>query len=95
MKAQIWHYNSWIDETDPKILYEKYKHKLEGAGFDILNVLEHHFEPYGYTVLYLLGESHFAIHTFPEEKQSYIELSSCVKKQFDWFVMDVCLINNE
>jgi S-adenosylmethionine decarboxylase len=40
-------------------------------------------------VLFLLSESHFAIHTFPEEGQSYIELSSCVFEPFLKFVSNI------
>ena len=36
--------------------------------------------------LWLLAESHFAIHTFPEENKMYIEISSCVKKYYDNFL---------
>ena len=50
---------------------------LRRSGFNVLNVLEHHFQPQGYTALWLLSESHFAVHTFPEFGRSYIELSSC------------------
>ena len=52
--------------------------------------MEHYFTPYGYTALFLLAESHFALHTFPEENKTYIELSSCVKKGFYYrFVDDI------
>jgi S-adenosylmethionine decarboxylase len=59
---------------------------LIDSGFNIENKQEKHFMPFGYTSLYLLSESHFAIHTFPEHKKTYIELSSCVKKPFDKFI---------
>jgi len=86
MKAQMYNYSSWINETNPDILYNKYMILLNQSGFGVLDVIEKHFEPFGYTALFLLSESHFAIHTFPEHQQSYIELSSCVKKQFDLFI---------
>jgi S-adenosylmethionine decarboxylase len=86
MKAQMYNYSGWINIIDPKILYNEYKKKLINSGFGIEDIIEKHFKPYGYTALFLLSESHFAIHTFPEENQSYIELSSCVKKPFDNFV---------
>lgn len=86
MKAQIHNYAVWVDITNPNTLYKKYSKLLSESGFNVLNVVEKHFEPFGYTALFLLGESHFAIHTFPEHNQTYIELSSCVKKQFDLFV---------
>lgn len=59
---------------------------LENAGFDVLHISDHKFKPMGYTCMWLLGESHFAIHTFPEECIAYVELSSCVEKPFDLFV---------
>jgi S-adenosylmethionine decarboxylase len=86
MKAQMYNYSGWINNTDPEELYNVYRKKLINSGFGIENVIEKHFNPHGYTALFLLSESHFAIHTFPEEKKSYIELSSCVKKPFDNFV---------
>ena len=86
MKAQMYNYSSWIEETEPKILFDKFMILLNNAGFNVLDVLEHNFKPMGYTALFLLSESHFAIHTFPEHNQTYIELSSCVKEQFNKFV---------
>jgi S-adenosylmethionine/arginine decarboxylase-like enzyme len=89
MKAQMYNYNCWVEETDPTILVKTYTKKLELAGFGIESLIEKHFAPQGYTCLFLLSESHFAIHTFPEEGQSYIELSSCVKNPFIRFVKSV------
>ena len=56
------------------------------SGFTIINKIEHFFPHQGYTGLWLLAESHFAIHTFPEENKIYVEISSCVKKYFDKFI---------
>ncbi|WP_416421125.1 S-adenosylmethionine decarboxylase family protein [Phocaeicola vulgatus] len=50
---------------------------IRKAGFNVLSCTEHHFSPQGYTALWLLSESHFAVHTFPEFGRTYIELSSC------------------
>lgn len=86
MKAQMYNYSSWIEETNPSVLYNFFMQKLNDAGFGVENVIEKHFKPQGYTALFLLSESHFAIHTFPEQKQTYIELSSCIKKPFDNFI---------
>ena len=86
MKAKMNNWNGWITETDPKTLDDTYRARLLRSGFKILKECEHHFTPYGYTKLYLLAESHFAIHTFPEEGKTYVELSSCVDKQFERFM---------
>lgn len=86
MKAQMYNYSSWIEETNPTELFDKFIIILNNAGFRVEDVIEKHFEPQGYTALFLLSESHFAIHTFPEQGQTYIELSSCIKKPFDNFL---------
>ena len=86
MKAQMWNKNGWIKEVDPSSVKNKFSELLSMAGFDILNFQEHYFEPQGYTALWLLGESHFAIHTFPEDDKSYVELSSCNEDYYIFFI---------
>lgn len=56
------------------------------SGFNIRGEVHEFFDPYGFTALFLLSESHFAIHTFPEEGTAYIELSSCVDAPFNAFI---------
>ena len=86
MKAQIYSYAVWIDKTEPKALKEYFSLLLAKSGFEVLDLCEKHFEPYRYTALFLLSESHLAIHTFPEHKETYIELSSCIKEPFNKFI---------
>jgi S-adenosylmethionine decarboxylase len=86
MKAQMFNYQNWIEETNPFELRKKYDTQLKESGFGVLSFVEYNFEPHGYTALWLLSESHFAIHTFPEEGKSYIELSSCIEKQYVKFM---------
>ncbi len=90
MEARMHNFSTWVTDTEPIALYERFYLELENAGFGIVGVLEKHFEPHGYTALFLLSESHFAIHTFPEKGQTYIELSSCVKQPFDNFIKSIC-----
>lgn len=77
MKAKIDNYTTWIEGSDGQDLKEQIESLLTKSGFTILNFMEHHFDPQGYTAVWLLAESHCALHTFPEENKSYIELSSC------------------
>ena len=77
MKARIDEYSIWINETDPETLKTTFEPMLKKAGFGILDFMEYHFDPFGYTAIWLISESHFAIHTFPEEDKTYIQLSSC------------------
>lgn len=88
MEAKMWNYQYWVETTEfcNKSLKQHYNDILQGSGFNVLDFVEHAFEPQGYTALWLLSESHFAIHTFPEENKYYIELSSCVEDKYDNFM---------
>lgn len=77
MQAKIWNDSKWIQETNPQKIREMFDELLKKSGFNILCFTDHHFTPQGYTALWLLTESHFAVHTFPEFGKTYIELSSC------------------
>ena len=77
MKAEIYSISAWIKSVDELVIKIYFDKLLEKSGFTILNYQSHQFNPVGYTGLWLLSESHFALHTFPEEQKSYIELSSC------------------
>ena len=57
-----------------KIVDELQLHVLEKSG--------HQFKPHGYTLLYLLSESHYSIHTYPEFQSCYIDIFCC-NKYFD------------
>ena len=86
MQAKIWNHSDWIQETDPTKIRDKYDGLLKEAGFNILCFTDHHFSPQGYTALWLLAESHFAVHTFPEFSRTYIELSSCNLEYYQNFL---------
>lgn len=89
MKAIMYNYNKWIKYEKEEIIVAKLEEMIRRSGFTIINKVEHYFEKQGYTGLWLLAESHFAIHTFPEENKIYIEISSCVKEYFDRFVKEL------
>lgn len=89
MKAEIFRHYQWIYETDPQELFEYFDRLLLDADFEVINFVEHSFKPQGWTCLWLLGESHFAIHTFPEEEVTYIELSSCNERKHQYFLDDL------
>lgn len=93
MKAYMNNFNAWIKYEDENKLIVEIERELVNAGFHVLNKCEHFFKPHGYTGLWLLSESHFAIHSFPEEDKIYVELTSCVDGPFDNFKN--YLINNK
>jgi S-adenosylmethionine decarboxylase len=85
IEANIYNHRFWSTCIEPKELVATYKKQLIDAGFTILLFNEHHFPKQGYTCFWLLGESHLAIHTFPESSKSYIELSSCNLEKLEAF----------
>lgn len=87
MKAEIWTHKKFIKETDPLILKSLFTGLLRASKFDVINISEHHFKPIGWTALWLLSESHFAIHTFPESEKSYVEIASCSLEKYNNFLI--------
>jgi S-adenosylmethionine decarboxylase len=85
MKAEMFNYHAWLSCTGGKDIMSAVEGILVESEFTLINFVEHHFHPIGYTCLWLLGESHAAIHTFPEEERVYIEVSSCVEKYLAQF----------
>lgn len=79
----IHNYAVYLRLTDPEEIKRIFNELLKVCDYQVLNFMEHKFQPVGYTCIWLLGESHLAIHTFPEKDMSYVELSSCseVKNQ--------------
>lgn len=86
MQAKIWQHSAWITTTSPSELRNLFDTMLSLCGFNVLEVVEHHFQPQGYTCLWLLAESHFAVHTFPEHGRTYVELASCNGSKYYHFL---------
>jgi len=89
MEAAIFKFSTWVEGTEETRLRNNFSDLLEQCGFTILNFQEYYFRPQGYTALWLLAESHLAIHTFPEHNASYIELSSCTELYYKYFMAQV------
>jgi len=52
----------------------------------VVKRVNHLFKPVGETIIYILSESHLAIHTWPEKNMIHIDLVSCSgisKEKFD------------
>lgn len=86
MEARIDNYNGWISGAEAKVLRIQLEKIISDSGFTILNFMEHHYQPFGYTAVWLLAESHCALHTFPEEDKTYVELSSCNREMYAAFL---------
>lgn len=86
MEARIDSFRTWVQGEEAEKLKSSTEHLIKASGFTILNFMEHHFEPQGYTAIWLLAESHCALHTFPEQGRSYLELSSCNLEMYESFM---------
>ncbi|WP_051568381.1 S-adenosylmethionine decarboxylase family protein [Crocinitomix catalasitica] len=86
MKAELYSLRCWVKESDAELLKNGLGSLLDRCTFEKLGFVEHYFQPQGYTCLWLLGESHLAVHTYPEHNKAYIELTSCVKEKNDLFM---------
>lgn len=65
---------------------------INGLGLNVVKKVNNKFEPIGRTLIYLLSESHLAIHTWPEYNTLHIDLLSCKdlkKPDFDRVLTDV------
>ncbi len=86
MKAAIYNYNTWVSGLQDSDIKPHFEKLLVSAGFTILQFVEHQFNPQGYTAIWLLSESHLAVHSFPEENKVYVELSSCNEEKNNQFI---------
>jgi len=87
MSWEITNNSGWLKTIDYNVLKTTFGELLDQSRFEVIGFMDHHFYPQGYTAVWLLGESHLAIHTFDEDNKTYWELSSCnVNKQKD-FIM--------
>jgi len=47
------------------------------CNLNVVSVAFHQFEPYGFTGVYVLSESHLSIHTFVDEEKVCLDLYTC------------------
>jgi S-adenosylmethionine decarboxylase len=85
IKAVVYNFQKWISITDPADLKKEFNKLLNFSGYHVLNFMEYVFPNGGYTCLWLLSESHLAIHTFITDKKTYIELTGCNKTMNEKF----------
>ena len=77
------HYIIDVDNITSDILYNNKaltdicEDTLRLTNVTILNKTRHEFQPQGLTLLYLLAESHFTLHSWPEQGKLRIDYFSC------------------
>lgn len=72
---------------------ESFAQKLvKGLELKVLKKTSHAFEPCGITLIFILAQSHLAIHTWPESGLLHIDLVSCAKidgEKFKKLLVDI------
>ena len=53
----------------------------EKLNLSVIKTFTHTFEPYGTSILVVLKESHFAIHSWPESGYCHIDIVTCTKDE--------------
>ncbi|WP_062061947.1 S-adenosylmethionine decarboxylase [Aquimarina longa] len=85
INPNIFNHQYWIKEIDPEVIKVTFETILIQSGFKIVKFDDYYFPVKGYTCFWLLAESHLAIHTFPDDQCSYVELSSCNEEKLSVF----------
>ncbi|MFA8451427.1 MAG: S-adenosylmethionine decarboxylase [Bacteroidales bacterium] len=83
--AEIHSFQSWVDFKDIERSKQVCAQILKDSGFNVLNYSEQLFPGGGFTAIWLLGESHLAIHLFMPEGKMFFDLASCNKNKSDLF----------
>jgi len=77
LKAEIYNFQAWFFTDNIKELKGILDQALSTSGYTVLKFIDYNFPVKGYTALWLLAESHLALHYFEEEQKAYVELSGC------------------
>jgi S-adenosylmethionine/arginine decarboxylase-like enzyme len=46
-------------------------------NFNVIKKVSHRFEPHGETIVFILAESHFVLHTYPEQNYISLDIYAC------------------
>jgi S-adenosylmethionine decarboxylase len=66
--------NTWIKWVE---MEKVFINALSFSNMNVIDKLLHKFEPQGETCIWLLEESHMAVHTYPEKKYFAIDIFTC------------------
>ena len=78
------HRIEWVDTIRPAM-----ERILKLTPLDIVSESYKQFDPVGVTGVYLLSESHFSIHTWPEHGYIGLDLFSCVAVDYNLISQEI------
>jgi len=59
------------------MVWNKFLEAIHKSGATIFGMVKHDFYPHGFTGVVIIGESHVAIHTWPELNKVWVEFATC------------------
>ena len=62
---------------DPEAIAQALHESVQAGGFTMLHDYVHQFAPQGVTGAAVLGESHVALHTWPEHGVLFVDIATC------------------
>lgn len=76
--AQLWGVNGEVLRNKRELLKAAQK-TCRSLNLAIINYYIHQFKPHGLSLILIISESHFAIHTWPEFGYMHVDILSCSK----------------
>ncbi len=73
----LWMDEAWDDQ------WVKHVEAVVDQTFTVVQKSRHQFEPHGETVAFILSESHFTLHSYPEENYISLDIYIC-RRDFDF-----------
>jgi len=66
---------------------EKIERVVKKSGVTVLKSYHHQFNPHGVTSIFLLAESHFTVHTWPEYNYMAVDIFTCGSSEKAWEIL--------
>jgi S-adenosylmethionine decarboxylase len=66
---------AWLD--DPDALRGVLELAVRAGRFTLFQIVVQRFQPHGVTACAIVGESHLALHSWPEEGRLFFDVASC------------------
>lgn len=70
---------AWLD--DAAALRAALERAVAAGRFTLLDLVARPFSPHGVTACAVVGESHLALHTWPEEGRMFVDVASCSSRE--------------
>lgn len=73
------------------VLIQAFKDAVGKARMTLLDISTHKFDPFGFTAVALLSESHMSIHTYPELGYAAVDVFTCGNEGDPFAAVEVLL----